>query len=115
MTEQERHLALEVLADAWLRLSTRPPGQPAIADVVKSTAMALVETNLDVSAAYARHIGTAAIWYLDRAVRRVADADRHGLTTTQQHANLDWFAPTATPEDVERLFALAVALNSDDV
>jgi len=115
MTDQERGLALEVLASSWQRLVSRPSGPPAIAEIVQSTAMSLVETNLDVSAEYARHIGAAAIWYLDRAVRRVADPDRDGLTSRQQHANLVWFAASATPEDLETLFAVAVSLDHDDV
>jgi hypothetical protein len=114
MNDQERALALEVLGAAWERLAARPPGPPAIADVVRATAMGLVETHLDVGGDYARHVATAAIWYLDRAVRRVADPDRSGLTPRQQQANLEWFASTATPEALETLFALAAALDSDD-
>jgi len=114
MTEQERGLALEVLADAWLRLAAAPAGTPAIAEVVNATAMRLVETHLEVSSEYARHIAAAAVWYLDRAVRRVADADRSGLTPGQQQANLEWFASSAEAAEVEALFAMAAALNNDD-
>lgn len=115
MTDQERGLALDVLADAWQRLDTRPPGPPAIAEVVNATAMRLVETNLEVTADYARHIAAAATWYLDRAIRRVADPDRSGLTPHQQRANLEWFSATAGPHDLDTLFAMAVALASDDL
>src|SRR5215510_7949311 len=114
MTDQERGLALEVLAAAWPRLASRADGPPPIGDVVQATALSLVETNLDVSTEYARHVGAAAIWYLDRAVRRVADPDRDGLTSRQQAANLAWFAASATSDDVERLFAMAAALDHDD-
>lgn len=114
MTDQERGLALEVLADAWLRLAARGASPPAIIEVVNATAMRLVETHLEVSSEYARHIAAAAIWYLDRAVRRVADPDRNGLTPRLQHANLQWFAASATADDTERLFAVAAALNNDD-
>jgi hypothetical protein len=114
MTDQERGLALEVLADAWVRLAGRGPGVAPIADVVNATAMRLVETHLEVSNEYARHIAAASIWYLDRAIRRVADPDRKGLTPTLQKANLEWFAASASAEDIETLFALAAALNSDN-
>ena len=115
MTDQERGLALDVLADAWQRLAARPAdGPPAIPGIVNATAMHLVETNLEVTADYARHIAAAATWYLDRAIRRVADPDRDGHTPNQQRANLEWFASSATPADVETLFALAAALASDD-
>ncbi len=114
MTDQERRLALDVLASAWERLASRAAGSPPIADVVQATALALVETNLDVSTDYARHVGSAAIWYLDRAVRRVADPDRDGLTSRQQLANLEWFAAGASTTDLETLFAMAAALDHDD-
>ena len=114
MTDQERGLALDVLATSWARLATQTEGPPPIADVVHATALSLVETNLDVSTDYARHVGAAAIWYLDRAVRRVADPDRDGLTSRQQLANLAWFAVSASPADVETLFAVATALDHDD-
>jgi hypothetical protein len=114
MTDQERGLALEVLADAWARLASRGPGGVPIADVVNATAMRLVETHLEVNSEYARHIAAASIWYLDRAIRRVADPDRNGLTPTLQKANLEWFAASASTEDIETLFALAAALNSDN-
>lgn len=54
------------------------------------------------------------MWYLDRAVRRVADADVDGHGASQRAANLAWFHSTAAATDVERLFAMAVALNADD-
>jgi hypothetical protein len=114
MTDQERGLALDVLADAWQRLATATNQPPPIAETVKVTAMRLVETNLEVTADYARHIAAAATWYLDRAVRRVADPDRSGLTPDQQQANLEWFAATATRDDLETLFAVAAALDADD-
>jgi hypothetical protein len=54
------------------------------------------------------------VWYLDRAVRRVADPDRDGLTEGQRALNLGWFASIASADDMERLFAMASALDADD-
>ena len=56
----------------------------------------------------------AAVWYLDRATRRVGDPDRDGLTAAQRAVNLAIFGASADLDDLERLFAVAVALNADD-
>jgi hypothetical protein len=55
------------------------------------------------------------VWYLDRATRRVGDPDRDGLTATQRAVNLALFSSTADPTEVERLFAVATALNFEDI
>jgi hypothetical protein len=112
MSHQERGLALDVLAAAWRRVSSEP-GVDLVA-AVESAADALAARNDDVSSDYARHLAAAAVWYLDRAVRRVADADLDGHSSAQRAANLAWFVSVAAAPDVERLFAMAAALNADD-
>lgn len=110
MTPHERSLALEVLAAAWPAATAGTP----IVGAVRTAALALPGEHPEVSAEYADHVGQAAVWYLDRAVRRVADPDRGGLTASQRALNLGWFGSTAGAEDIERLFAMASALNADD-
>jgi len=113
MLPRERELALEVLAGAWLRLADGE--RLSILAMVRDEAAALPERYADVEAEFAEHIGAAAVWYLDRATRRVGDPDRDGLTAAQRAVNLAHFAGSADAMDVERLFAVAVALNDDDV
>jgi hypothetical protein len=110
MSPQERGLALEVLATAWPAVATGTP----IVGAVRAAAHALPGSHPEVSADYADHVGQAAVWYLDRAVRRVADPDRDGLTASRRALNLGWFGSTASAEEIERLFAMAAALNADD-
>jgi hypothetical protein len=88
-------------------------GGPILA-AVRTAATILPEFRVDVSGDYARFAAEAAVWYLDRAVRRVADPDRDGWTATQRANNLAWFASTASSADLEALFAMAIALNADD-
>jgi hypothetical protein len=113
MLPRERELALEVLSVAWLRLAQG--GELSILAMVRDEAAALPERYADVDADFAEHIGAAAVWYLDRATRRVGDPDRDGLTPAQRAVNLARFAAEAEATDIERLFAVAAALNADDV
>ena len=113
MEPRERELALEVLSDAWLRLTEG--GDATILAVVRAEAAGLPERHSDVSVDFAEHIGAAAIWYLDRATRRVGSPDRDGLTPAQRAVNLAVFYAAASGADIERLFAVAVALNDEDV
>jgi hypothetical protein len=110
MTAEERALALDVLGVAWPAAAS---GQ-AIVGAVRAAASALPTQHPRVSAEYADHVGQAAVWYLDRAVRRVADPDRDGLTEGQRALNLSWFSSIASGDDMERLFAMASALDADD-
>ena len=110
MTSDERALALEVLSVAWRAAAGGAP----IVGAVRTTALALPGGHAHVSSEYADHVGQAAVWYLDRAVRRVADPDLDGLTAGQRANNLAWFGSTASAEDMERLFAMAAALDADD-
>ncbi len=110
MLPRERELALEVICAAWERLT---PGANVLASV-RAEAAALPERYTDVSVDFADHIGAAAVWYLDRATRRVSDPDRDGLTAAQRAVNLAVFTSTASGDDMERLFAVAAALNADD-
>src|SRR5689334_20443420 len=114
MEPRERELALEVLSVAWLRLAAGL-GQSSILAAVREEAAALPDRHADVSADFADHVGAAAVWYLDRATRRVGDPDRDGLTAAQRAVNLARFNAEASDEDVERLFAIAAALNDEDV
>ena len=113
MEPRERELALEVLSLAWSRLAEGHGD--AILAAVRTQASALPERYADVSADFAEHIGAAAVWYLDRAARRVGDQDRDGLTAAQRAVNLAVFSSAASQEDIERLFAVAAALNDEDV
>ena len=113
MEPRERQLALEVLSGAWLRLADG--GGASILATVRAEAAGLAERYTDVDAEFADHIGAAAVWYLDRATRRVGDPDRDGLTPAQRAVNLARFSAAADGDNVERLFAVAVALNSEDV
>lgn len=113
MEPRERQLALEVLSVAWLRLSAGGTG--SILAVVREEAANLPDRHPDVSADFADHVGAAAVWYLDRATRRVGDPDRDGLTAAQRAVNLALFNAEASGEDIERLFAVAAALNDEDV
>jgi hypothetical protein len=110
MTPEERSLALDVLRTAWLETASGA----AIVGAVRTAALGLCAEHPQVSPDYADHVGQAAVWYLDRAVRRVADPDRDGLTAGQRFANLGWFGSVASAEDLERLFAMASALNAED-
>jgi hypothetical protein len=112
MTPDERGLALQVLADAWSRVASA--AGVGLIGAVESAAQALAARRDDVSPDYAEHLASAAVWYLDRAVRRVGDADLDGHSAAQRTANLAWLASTASPLVVERLFAMAAALNADD-
>ncbi len=112
MLPRERELALEVLSIAWARLAES--GMSILA-TVRAEAAALPERYADVSPDFAEHIGAAAVWYLDRATRRVGDPERDGLTAAQRAVNLAHFNAEASGEDIERLFAVAVALNHQDV
>ena len=114
MEPRERELALEVLCVAWERLAQSKATSMAVMAAVRAVAAGLPERHPDVSEEFADHVGAAAVWYLDRATRRVGDPDRDGLTAAQRTVNLALFAATATPDDIERLFAVAVALNDED-
>jgi hypothetical protein len=113
MTPEERRLALEVLGEAWQRLPAGAQGAHLLA-CVEAAASELPARHAFVSADYARHAGEAAVWYLDRATRRLGDPDRDGFTPQQRADNLGRFAARARPEDLERLFAVASALDADD-
>jgi hypothetical protein len=115
MSAEERGLALEVLAEAWrlLAVSGRPTGEP-IVGLVRAVAAGLPRARPGVEADYAHHVGEAAVWYLDRALRRVADPDLGGPTPGRRALNLGQFGATADAAALERLFALAAALNADD-
>jgi len=113
MEPRERELALEVLSVAWARLAEA--NSPRILATVRAEAAALPARYADVSAEFAEHIADAAVWYLDRATRRVDDPDRDGLTAAQRATNLSLFNARASGQDIERLFAVAAALNSEDV
>jgi hypothetical protein len=121
MLPREHALALEVLLDTWERLRTEiesaSPGQdsPSIMAAVKAEVDQLTGRHADVDDDFAEHIGSAAVWYLDRATRRVGDPDRDGLTAAQRAVNLAVFSQSADAEQLERLFAIAVALNVEDV
>ena len=121
MQPREHSLALEVLLDGWERLRTEveSPGaadtHPSIMAAVHAEVDQLTGRHADVSEDFAQHIGAAAIWYLDRATRRIGDPDRDGLTPAQRAVNLALFGASADAEQLERLFAVAVALNVDDV
>jgi hypothetical protein len=112
MTPHERGLALEVLGTVWERLAEEP--QRPILGLVRTAAAELPETHPEVCPDFAHHVGEAAVWYLDRAVRRVGDPDRDGLTAARRALNLRWFGSIASPSDLERLFAMASALDADD-
>jgi hypothetical protein len=111
MLPRERALALEVPGAAWARSR---PGSSILA-AVRAEAAALPERYPDVSPDFAEHVGAAAVWYLDRATRRVGDPDRDGLTASQRAINLAVFTSSADATDLERLFAVAAALNAEDV
>jgi hypothetical protein len=121
MQPREHSLALEILLDAWERLSaelelpTTVAAPPSIMAAVHAEVDLLTGRHADVSDDFAQHIGSAAVWYLDRATRRVGDPDRDGLTPAQRAVNLALFSKSADAEQFERLFAVAVALNVDDV
>jgi hypothetical protein len=112
MLPRERELALEVLSIAWTRMAES--GMSILA-TVRAEAAALPERYADVTPDFAEHVGAAAVWYLDRATRRVGDPDRDGLTAAQRAVNLAHFNSGASSDDIERLFAVAVALNDQDV
>jgi hypothetical protein len=113
MTDEERSLALLVLCSAFARL---PPGSdgPGILACIQATASLLPEQHGFVTDEYAQHVAEAAVWYLDRATRRLGDPDRDGHTAQQRATNLARYAASATPSDLEALFAMAAALNADD-
>jgi hypothetical protein len=108
MSGRDRAVALAVLCAAWEHLAD----PAAIVQVVHDAARALPTRDPSVDADYARYAAEAALWYLDRAVRRVADPNRSGFSAELRAANLAWFG--AARGDVEQLFAMAVALNADD-
>ena len=113
MTDQERSLALAVLSSAFLRL---PPGcdGPGILACVQAAASLLPQEHRFVTDEYAQHVAEAAVWYLDRATRRLGDPDRDGHTPQQRAANLAQYAAGASQADLEALFAVAAALDADD-
>jgi hypothetical protein len=111
MTDEERSLALSVLCTAFLRVSPGSTG-PELLACVQAVAVCLPEEHLFVSNEYAQHVGEAAVWYLDRATRRLGDPDRDGHTPEQRASNLS--AYTANGGDLEALFAMAAALSADD-
>lgn len=117
MSDRDRAVALDVLTSAWARLDseefpTHIVGGP-INVALQVAATALPEWRLDVGADYARFAYEAAVWYLDRAIRRVADPERDGWTAQRRVDNLAWYA-TAQPASTEDVFAMAVALNVED-
>ena len=120
MEPRELRLALEVLTRAWARVRQdfdRSPSaerRRSILAAVRAEADDLPKRYQDVSVGFAEHAGGAAVWYLDRATRRLGDPDRDGYTPAQRAVNLAHFAASAAPSEVERLFAVAVALNADD-
>ncbi len=121
MEPREHALALEVLLDAWGRLRAEMDSLagaqtcPSIMAAVHAEVDLLTGRHADVGDEFAQHIGSAAVWYLDRATRRVGDPDRDGLTAAQRAVNLALFNKAADAEQLERLFAVAVALNIEDV
>src|SRR5215469_9056480 len=102
MEPRERALALEVLSLTWVRLTQG--GATSILGAVRAVAGGLPERYPDVSQDFADHVGAAAVWYLDRATRRVGDPDRDGLTPAQRAVNLAQFGAGASIGDIERLF-----------
>jgi len=121
MQPREHGLALEVLIAAWdrlhaeLQVPSASGTSPSIMAAVHAEVDLLPGRHTDVSDDFAQHIGLAAVWYLDRATRRVGNPDRDGLTAAQRAVNLALFSKSADAEQLERLFAVAVALNVDDV
>ncbi len=113
MEPRERQLALEVMSLAWMRLAENRA--PTILAAVRAEAAALAERYSDVSVDFAEHVAAAAVWYLDRATRRVGDSERDGLTAAQRAVNLAHFESAASREEIERLFAVAAALDDEDV
>jgi hypothetical protein len=114
MTDEERSLALAVLSSAFSRLPPDCDGRDILA-CVQAAASLLPHEHRFVTDEYAQHVAEAAVWYLDRATRRLGDPDRDGHTPQQRAANLELFAATAaSPADLEALFAMAAALNADD-
>jgi hypothetical protein len=122
MLPREHELALEVLVGAWERLrgdlagsSEQGESRPSIMAAVKAEVEQLTARHPDVEDEFAEHIGLAAVWYLDRGTRRVGDPDRDGLTAAQRAVNLAVFNQSADAAQLERLFAIAVALNVEDI
>ena len=113
MLPEERSLALEVLGAAWTQVASSADHR-GIVESVDAVAADLPRRHPHVSEEYARHVALAAVWYLDRATRRVHDPDRDGHTVAQRESNLALFEIAATAEEMERVFALACALNADD-
>lgn len=117
MSERDREVARDVLTSAWERLEAEPHldgiGGPANL-AVQTAATALPEWRLDVDGAYAQFAYSAAVWYLDRAIRRLADPDRNGSTAQRRVDNLAWYASVQVAP-LQDLFAMAVALNVEDV
>jgi hypothetical protein len=121
MQPREHALALEVLLETWERLgpelvdATSSRAHPSIMAAVHAVVDRLPGRHADIDADFAQHIGSAAVWYLDRATRRVGDPDRDGLTAAQRAVNLARFGESADADQFERLFAVAVALNVEDI
>jgi hypothetical protein len=113
MEPRERELALEVLSLAAEHVVERTSG--SILAAIREEASQLPGRYADVSDDFAEHVGAAAVWYLDRATRRVGDPDRDGLTPAQRAVNLARFNADADAAELQRLFAVAVALNAEDV
>jgi len=114
MSARDRAVALDLLCAAW-SLVREPYGGNAISRAVRAAAHVLTESNLSVDSDYSRYAGDAAVWYLDRATRRIGDPDRSGLTAARREQNLTYFGAVAMPQDIERLFAMAAALNAEDL
>ena len=114
MSFDDRALTLEVLAEAWTHVVPDEAADHLILAALRTAAAALPATHPHITSDYVSYLVEAAVWYLDRAVRRVADPDRDGHSALQRTATLDWFGSTASRADLERLFAMAAALNADD-
>ena len=113
MTDEERSLALTVLCSAFGRLPPEVDG-PGLLACVQAAASLLPQEHGFVTDEYAQHVAEAAVWYLDRATRRLGDPDRDGHTPQQRAANLAQYAAGASQADLEALFAVAAALDADD-
>ena len=95
MTDEERSLALAVLSSAFARL---PPGSdgPGILACIQATASLLPLEHGFVTDEYAQHVAEAAVWYLDRATRRLGDPDREVADLHQPLARRRFWARAYT-------------------
>ena len=98
MEPREHSLALEVLLGAWERLRaeldmpTAGEMPPSIMAAVHAEVDLLTGRHADVTDEFAQHIGAAAVWYLDRATRRVGDpgSGRADACTTRGQSCAVW-------------------------